>query len=125
MATEIATITPLDGTSVICEAPSCDKPALYLLSVNKPNPSFTAHCEAHARQFADKVQDCVAACEGISFAATVSSYCLKPDEPSSRYKRNKTRVRGTSSAARANQCSRSMGEVDVVSIRKINDALKG
>ena len=50
----VLAITPLDGTSVICEPPGCDKPALYLLSVS--GPSFVAHCEAHARQFADKVR---------------------------------------------------------------------
>jgi hypothetical protein len=54
MALEKISIKSLDGAAVLCETRGCDKPAHYLFSEAGPPAWCAAHCEFHARAFADR-----------------------------------------------------------------------
>lgn len=54
MSSQNLTIKALDGTAVVCQTHGCEKPALFMFSATGGAPPFTAYCEAHARQYADR-----------------------------------------------------------------------
>jgi hypothetical protein len=45
-------IKRMNGKAVLCQADTCEKPALYLFLEKGNASSCTARCEAHAREFA-------------------------------------------------------------------------
>jgi hypothetical protein len=54
MTAENIVVKRLDGTAVICQAGTCETPALYLFFRRETKVSCAAHCEAHAREFAER-----------------------------------------------------------------------
>jgi hypothetical protein len=52
MTAENIVVKPLDGTAVICQTSTCEKPALYLFFRKETKASCAAHCEVHSREFA-------------------------------------------------------------------------